>query len=125
MMNMQVPVKNIFFPFSGTNNVCVISTDEYGRMHPDVLEREIKELIRVGEKIPLMVNATFGTTVLGAIDPIDVSLIQAKELALEIECLSFLLNFRKLPRFAANTASGSTWTLVGAAHSLSRPDLST
>ena len=101
MMNMQVPVKNIFFPFSGTNNVCVISTDEYGRMHPDVLEREIKELIRVGEKIPLMVNATFGTTVLGAIDPIDVSLIQAKELALEIECLFFLLisgNCQDLPR---------------------------
>lgn len=56
----------------GTENVCVIGSDERGAMLPRQLKEEIENMIAGGMKRPLMVVATFGTTVLGAIDPIDV-----------------------------------------------------
>jgi len=39
-------------------------------MIPEDLELQIKEILKQGE-VPLMVNATVGTTVSGAIDPIE------------------------------------------------------
>ena len=59
----------------GTENVCVIGSDERGAMLPRQLKEEIENMIAGGMKRPLMVVATFGTTVLGAIDPIDVRII--------------------------------------------------
>lgn len=53
----------------GTNNVCKVKSDERGRMIPSELEKGIMETLTRG-KVPLLVNATAGTTVLGAFDPI-------------------------------------------------------
>uniref|UniRef100_A0A8C6S5E5 Glutamate decarboxylase like 1 n=1 Tax=Neogobius melanostomus TaxID=47308 RepID=A0A8C6S5E5_9GOBI len=50
----------------GTKNICTVPTDERGRMVPSALE----ELILKSAE-PIMVNATAGTTVIGAFDPID------------------------------------------------------
>lgn len=46
-----------------------MKTDELGRMIPSDLERAIKEAKSQGH-LPFFVNATCGTTVLGAIDPL-------------------------------------------------------
>lgn len=54
----------------GTSNCIYIDSDKYGRMIPENLERRIVEQKAKG-KYPIMVNATAGTTVLGAFDPID------------------------------------------------------
>jgi len=53
----------------GTNNIIKIDTDCNGIMILSKLEEKIKELISQNI-VPLMVNATIGTTVIGAIDPI-------------------------------------------------------
>jgi glutamate/tyrosine decarboxylase-like PLP-dependent enzyme len=47
--------------------VIKIRTDESGRMIPEELESEIRKSIEEG-KVPMMVNATSGTTVCGAYD---------------------------------------------------------
>ncbi|XP_062576120.1 glutamate decarboxylase 1-like [Saccostrea cucullata] len=54
----------------GMKNVCAIPCDERGKMKTNDLEREIKKTI-AENGIPLMVNATCGSTVLGAYDPVD------------------------------------------------------
>ena len=51
----------------GTDNVVKVKTNEKGEMIPDELDREIQKCISEG-KVPLAVNATSGTTVLGAYD---------------------------------------------------------
>lgn len=51
----------------GTDNLVTVRTDTNGKMIPQELEEEIKRTIQVG-KIPFFVNATAGTTVLGAFD---------------------------------------------------------
>ena len=51
----------------GTDNVVKIKTDQGGRMIPRALEEAIKK-VEAENKIPLAVNATSGTTVLGAYD---------------------------------------------------------
>lgn len=51
----------------GTSNVIKVKTDEGGRMIPEELNKAIEETVRSG-KTPLAVNATAGTTVLGAYD---------------------------------------------------------
>ncbi len=53
----------------GRNNVRRIPTDRRGRMIPEALEKTIQRDIKNGAT-PFMVNATAGTTVLGAFDPI-------------------------------------------------------
>jgi len=53
----------------GLDNVVVVATDENGRMRPDALEAAILRVKEEG-KDPLVVNATIGTTVLGAFDPL-------------------------------------------------------
>ncbi len=53
----------------GRENVRKIPVDEAGRMLPGELERAIREDTQQGRS-PLMVNATSGTTVMGAFDPV-------------------------------------------------------
>ena len=62
--------KNASFAGIGRNNVRYIKADAEGKMIPEKLEEQIKEDIQNGG-IPTYVNATAGTTVLGAFDPID------------------------------------------------------
>lgn len=53
----------------GTDNCVMVPSDEHGRMIPRELERLIVERKQKGY-VPFFVNATAGTTVLGAFDPI-------------------------------------------------------
>ncbi|KAF9106028.1 hypothetical protein BGX29_010699 [Mortierella sp. GBA35] len=53
----------------GTENIVSVPCDSYGAMIPSELERLIQEHIALGHT-PFFVNATAGTTVLGAFDPI-------------------------------------------------------
>ncbi|MFT4602080.1 MAG: sulfinoalanine decarboxylase [Arenicella sp.] len=62
--------KNASFAGIGRNNIRYIAADEHGKMIPEKLEEQIKQDIQDGF-IPTYVNATAGTTVLGAFDPID------------------------------------------------------
>lgn len=54
----------------GTENCVMVPSDEFGRMIPSELERLILERKNRGQ-IPFFVNATAGTTVLGAFDPLN------------------------------------------------------
>lgn len=54
----------------GTNNLVKVKTDSEGRMIPKELERELVSALQRG-MVPFCVNATAGTTILGAIDPLD------------------------------------------------------
>ena len=62
--------KNASFAGIGKNNIRYIRTDAEGRMIPDALEAQILEDLTLG-LVPTYINATAGTTVLGAFDPID------------------------------------------------------
>ena len=62
--------KNISFAGVGKNNLRYIPTNEKGEMLSEKLEEQIREDISKGY-LPFYVNATAGTTVLGAFDPID------------------------------------------------------
>jgi sulfinoalanine decarboxylase/sulfinoalanine decarboxylase/aspartate 1-decarboxylase len=61
--------KNASFAGIGRNNVRYITADSEGKMRIDALEKQIKADIADGLS-PFFVNATAGTTVLGAYDPI-------------------------------------------------------
>uniref|UniRef100_A0A8C7XH16 Glutamate decarboxylase 1b n=1 Tax=Oryzias sinensis TaxID=183150 RepID=A0A8C7XH16_9TELE len=54
----------------GTDNVILLSTDERGRVIPADLEAKILDVKQKGY-VPLFVNATAGSTVYGAFDPIN------------------------------------------------------
>uniref|UniRef100_A0A672H7X0 Acidic amino acid decarboxylase GADL1-like n=1 Tax=Salarias fasciatus TaxID=181472 RepID=A0A672H7X0_SALFA len=54
----------------GTKNVYKVPSDESGKMIPSALEELIKKAKSEGA-VPFMVNATAGTTVLGAFDPLE------------------------------------------------------
>ena len=62
--------KNTSFAGIGTDNMRYIEADSKGRMIPEKLEAQIIDDINNGY-VPTYVNATAGTTVLGAFDPID------------------------------------------------------
>ncbi|MFK7923182.1 MAG: aspartate aminotransferase family protein [Bacteroidia bacterium] len=62
--------KNASFAGLGRNNVRYIETDSKGCMIPSKLEEQIQTDLEKGYT-PTYVNATAGTTVLGAFDPID------------------------------------------------------
>ncbi|WP_298425193.1 pyridoxal-dependent decarboxylase [uncultured Kordia sp.] len=62
--------KNTSFTGIGKDNIRYIEADETGRMIPEKLEATVIEDIKNGF-VPTYVNATAGTTVLGAFDPID------------------------------------------------------
>lgn len=53
----------------GRRSLVVVACDERGRMRPDALATEIAAARERGER-PFFVNATAGTTVLGAFDPL-------------------------------------------------------
>lgn len=54
----------------GIDNCIMVESDEHGKMIPSKLERSIAEQKKLG-KIPIMVNATAGTTVIGAFDSLN------------------------------------------------------
>jgi len=54
----------------GTSSIVYVKTDNAGRMIPEELKKCLEASIKEG-KVPLLVNATCGTTVLGAADPFD------------------------------------------------------
>lgn len=62
--------KNAAFIGVGREQVRYIKADSEGRMIPKLLEEAIHKDIKAGYK-PFFVNATAGTTVLGAFDPIE------------------------------------------------------
>jgi len=62
-------IKNASFIGIGRNNVRFIEVDSFGKMMPSDLERQIQQDIANGYH-PFFVNATSGTTVLGAFDDI-------------------------------------------------------
>ncbi|WP_034057364.1 pyridoxal phosphate-dependent decarboxylase family protein [Lacinutrix jangbogonensis] len=62
--------KNASFAGIGKNNIRFIPADSRGRMMPEKLEAQIIEDLSNGF-VPTYVNATAGTTVLGAFDAID------------------------------------------------------
>lgn len=54
----------------GRDNVVRVAVDDRGRMVPEALETAIQADLDAGY-LPTMINATTGTTVLGAFDPLD------------------------------------------------------
>lgn len=54
----------------GTDHVIAVKTDARGRMLPYQLEKAVM-LARSKGFVPIFVNATAGTTVLGAFDPFE------------------------------------------------------
>ncbi|MFK8039453.1 MAG: aspartate aminotransferase family protein [Crocinitomicaceae bacterium] len=62
--------KNASFAGMGQDNIRYIETDSNGKMIPQRLEQQIITDLENG-MVPTYVNATAGTTVLGAFDPID------------------------------------------------------
>ena len=62
--------KNATFGGIGIDQIRRIETDEYGRMNPEALQKQIELDIQKGLK-PFFVNVTAGTTVLGAFDDIE------------------------------------------------------
>jgi len=62
--------KNASFCGLGRNKVRIVESDSRGRMKTDVLEKYIQEDIASGKK-PFLINATAGTTVLGAYDDLN------------------------------------------------------
>ncbi|CAO3623252.1 unnamed protein product [Cunninghamella blakesleeana] len=54
----------------GLDNIVRVPTDDYGRMDTNELERLLKESADRDET-PFFINATSGTTVMGAFDPLD------------------------------------------------------
>lgn len=71
--------KNAAFSGIGRENVRFIPTDEKGRMDPSELKKTMERDISSGFH-PVLVNATAGTTVLGAFDDIDALAEVCKEL---------------------------------------------
>ena len=53
----------------GTDHVVKVKSDTRGRMIPEHLDEQIQKTLSKNQ-VPLMVNATVGTTVLCAIDPL-------------------------------------------------------
>ncbi|MFB3431369.1 MAG: aspartate aminotransferase family protein [Phycisphaerales bacterium] len=62
--------KNLAMLGLGRRSLRKVATDERGRMRADALRDAIKRDIQEGAK-PFCINATCGTTVLGAYDPLD------------------------------------------------------
>ena len=62
--------KNAAFMGIGRNNVRFVKADENGKMIPEVLESQIQNDLE-NDFLPFFVNATAGTTVMGAFDPIN------------------------------------------------------
>jgi len=63
-------VKNAGIVGLGRKNVRKVDTDERGKMKPRALRERIERDLAAGH-VPLLINGTAGTTVLGAHDPLD------------------------------------------------------
>lgn len=63
-------IKGVNWLGIGTDNLVTVKSDDRGRMIPEELERCIIQAKETG-KLPMIVNATAGTTVLGAFDPLE------------------------------------------------------
>lgn len=63
-------LKGASFLGIGMENVVRVQTDDIGRMDPNELEKQIIEVKKSG-RVPLMVMASAGTTVLGTFDQLD------------------------------------------------------
>lgn len=76
----------------GTDNLIKIKTDQYGRMIVQDLEQSILKSREEG-KVPFFVNATAGTTVLGAVDPINelVNICDKYKLWLHVDVINLQL----------------------------------
>lgn len=68
----------------GLDSLVSVETDTEGRMSPKSLEKAISKVRADGHQ-PLMVNATLGTTVLGAFDPIDEIVDVAKGIPVHVD----------------------------------------
>ena len=77
----------------GTDNCVMVPSDERGRMIPTKLEELILERKAMGH-IPFFVNATAGTTVIGAFDPIPeiADICEKYKLWLHVDVSQFLSN---------------------------------
>uniref|UniRef100_A0A4X2L0U6 Cysteine sulfinic acid decarboxylase n=2 Tax=Vombatus ursinus TaxID=29139 RepID=A0A4X2L0U6_VOMUR len=62
--------KGAAFLGMGTDSIRLVKADERGKMIPEDLEKQINQAEAEGA-VPLFVNATAGTTVLGAFDPLE------------------------------------------------------
>merc|ERR1719422_2888019 len=54
----------------GVDNVVKVPTDEGGRMIPEELDKALDK-VKAGGRVPFFVNATSGSTVLGAYDDLE------------------------------------------------------
>lgn len=89
----------------GRDNIVKIKTDSKGRMIPSDLEKQLDNSIANGI-VPIMINATIGTTVFGANDPLNeiAEICQKRNIWLHIDsCYGgsqlFLDDFRKQREF--------------------------
>uniref|UniRef100_A0A8C4ERQ5 Glutamate decarboxylase-like protein 1 n=1 Tax=Dicentrarchus labrax TaxID=13489 RepID=A0A8C4ERQ5_DICLA len=78
----------------GTKNVYMVPSDNRGKMIPSALELLIKTAKSEGA-VPFMVNATAGTTVLGAFDPIQeiADICEKYNLWLHVDVSAFIQSF--------------------------------
>lgn len=77
----------------GTDCVRVVKTDQRGVMITEELNKAIEEEIQANN-IPLMVNATAGTTVLGAIDDLQSVATTCKKYGVWMHVdVSFVISF--------------------------------
>ena len=60
----------MFFMGFGLDSLVIVECDDRGRMDANALEDAIVKCVAEGA-VPLMVNATCGTTVYGAYDPLE------------------------------------------------------
>ena len=60
----------MFFMGFGLDSLVIVACDDRGRMTANALEDAIIKCVAEGA-VPIMVNATCGTTVYGAYDPLD------------------------------------------------------
>lgn len=87
----------------GTENCVYVPSDEHGKMIPSELERCILERKNRGQ-IPFFVNATAGTTVLGAFDPLN----EIADICQKFNCwfhidVSLMKRFSSIPSAQAAT----------------------
>jgi sulfinoalanine decarboxylase/sulfinoalanine decarboxylase/aspartate 1-decarboxylase len=70
----------------GRDNVIRIPVDDRGRMLPQALREAVRKDREAGH-LPMMINATAGTTVLGAFDPLDAlaDIAEAEDLWLHVD----------------------------------------
>ncbi|XP_058453024.1 acidic amino acid decarboxylase GADL1-like isoform X2 [Malaya genurostris] len=71
----------------GIDNLVLVPTDARGKMIPEELEKSIQTVLGSGRK-PFFVNATGGTTVLGAFDPFNAiaAICQKYKLWMHVDC---------------------------------------